>query len=71
MGLAISLNRVSFLPPPVRNNIFYKIETSSTGLYTTPDRVHSLQEGEGPRFGEKPLKTTENLGLGLSICPLF
>jgi hypothetical protein len=27
MGLTISLNRVSFLPPPVRNNIFYEIET--------------------------------------------
>jgi hypothetical protein len=34
MGLTISLNRVSFLPPPVRNNIFYKIETSSTVFYT-------------------------------------
>jgi hypothetical protein len=33
--------------------------------------VHSLQEEAGPRFGEKPLKTTENLGLGLPICPLF
>jgi hypothetical protein len=39
--------------------------------YTTPDWVHSLQEGEGPRFVEKPLKTTENLGLGPPICPLF
>jgi hypothetical protein len=27
--------------------------------YTTPDWVHSLQEGTGPRFGEKPWKTTE------------
>ena len=35
MGLTISLNGVSFLPPPVRNNIFYEIETSSTGLYNT------------------------------------
>jgi hypothetical protein len=35
--------------------------------YTTPDWVHSLQERAGPRFGEKPLKTTENLGLGLRI----
>ena len=34
MGLTISLNRVSFLPP-VRNNICYEIETSSTGLYNT------------------------------------
>jgi hypothetical protein len=39
--------------------------------YTTPDWAHSLQEGAGPRFGEKPLKMTENLGLGPPICPLF
>ena len=39
--------------------------------YTTPDWVHSLQERAGPRFGEKPLQTTENLGLGPPICPLF
>jgi hypothetical protein len=39
--------------------------------YTTQDWVHSLQEGEGPGFVEKPLKTTENLGLGPPICPLF
>ena len=39
--------------------------------YTTPDRVHSLQEGAGPRCGEKPLKTTENLGLGSPIFPLI
>ena len=31
MGLTISLNRVSFLPPPVRNNIFYEIETLGLG----------------------------------------
>jgi hypothetical protein len=37
--------------------------------YTTPDWVHSLQEGAGPRFGEKPLKTTDNLGLGPPIFP--
>jgi hypothetical protein len=41
MGLTISLNRVSFLPPPVRNNIFYEIETSSTGLYNTGLGVQS------------------------------
>jgi hypothetical protein len=35
MGLTISLSRVSILPPPARNNIFYEIETSSTGLYNT------------------------------------
>jgi hypothetical protein len=39
--------------------------------YTRPEWVHSLQEGAGPRFGEKPLKKTENLGLGLPIFPLF
>jgi hypothetical protein len=39
--------------------------------YTTPDWVHNLQEGAGTRFGEKLLKTTENLGLGPPICPLF
>jgi hypothetical protein len=39
--------------------------------YTIPDWVHSLQEGAGPRFGEKPLKTTKNLALGPPICPLF
>jgi hypothetical protein len=70
MGLTILFNRVSFLPPPVLNNIFYEIETSTTGIYNT-GLVHSLQEGIGPRFGEKPLKTMENLGLGPHICPLF
>jgi hypothetical protein len=59
MGLTISLNRVSFLLPPVRNNIFYETERR-VPYYTTPDWVHSLNEGTGPRFGEKPLKTTEN-----------
>ena len=39
--------------------------------YTTPDWVHSLHEGAGTRLGEKPLKTTENLGLGPPVCPLF
>jgi hypothetical protein len=34
-------------------------------------RLLSLQEGAGPRFGEKPFKTTDNLGLGPPICPLF
>ena len=35
--------------------------------YATPDLAHSLQEGACPRFGEKPFKTTENLGLGPHI----
>jgi hypothetical protein len=70
MGLTISLNRVSFLPPPVRNNIFYEIETSSTGLYNTGLGAQSVGGGmTGPRFGEKPLKTTE--GLGSPICHFF
>jgi hypothetical protein len=40
--------------------------------YTTPDWVHSLQEGTGPRFGEKPLnlKPMKNLGLGSPICQI-
>ena len=70
MGLTISLNRVSFLPHPVRNNVFYEIETSSTGLYNTGLGVQSTGGGTaGPRFGEKTLKTTE--GIGPPICPLF
>ena len=58
MGLTISLNRVSFLPPPVRSNIFYEIETSSIGLYNTG-------------LSEKPLKTMDNFGLDPPIFPLF
>ena len=66
MGLTISLNRVSFLPPPMKLK-------RRVPDHTTPDWVHSLQEGAGPRFGEKPLKTTENFSLGppTCICPLF
>ena len=73
MGLTISFNRVSFLPPPIRNNIFYVIETSSTVLYNTGLGEQSIGGWgeEGPRFGEKPLKKTDNLGLGPPICPLF
>ena len=67
MGLTISLNRVSSLPTPVRYNIFYEIDTSSTGLYNTGLGAQST----GPHYGEKSLKTTENLGLGPPICPLF
>jgi hypothetical protein len=70
MGLTISLNRVSFLPPPVRNNIFYEIETSSTRLYNTGLGAQSTG-GAVPRFGEKPLKTTEKLGLGPPIWAIF
>jgi hypothetical protein len=33
--------------------------------------VHSLQEGAGPRFGENPLKTTENMGLDPLFAPSF
>ena len=57
MGLTISLNRVSFLPPPVRNNIFYEIETSSTGLYNIGLGAQStVGDMTGPRFAEKSLK---------------
>ena len=76
MGLTISLNRVSFLPPPV-DIIFSMKLRRRVPDYTKPDWVHSpsrtnsLQEGAGSRFGEKPLKKRENLGLGSPICPLF
>jgi hypothetical protein len=39
--------------------------------YTTPDWVHSLQEGAGPRFGEKPLKTTELVFGSPYLTPLL
>ena len=48
MGLTISLNRVSFLPPPVRKSIFYEIETSSTGLYNTGLGAQSTGGGRSP-----------------------
>jgi hypothetical protein len=47
MELTISLNRVSFLPPLVRNNIFYEIETSSTGLYNIRLGAQSTAVQEG------------------------
>ena len=31
----------------------------------------AVQEGAGPRFGEKPLKKSENLGLGPLFAPSF
>ena len=73
MGLTISLNRVSFLPPPVRNNIFYEIETSSTGLYNIGLGAQStaVQEGAGPRFDKKTFKNDGKFGVGSPICPLF
>jgi hypothetical protein len=46
------------------------METSSTGLYNTGLGAQSTGGGmAGPRFGEKPLKTTESLVP--PICPLF
>ena len=62
MGLTISLNRVSFLPP-VRNNIFYEIETSSTGLYNTG-------LGRSP-FWRKTFKNDEKFGFGSPYLPLL
>ena len=38
--------------------------------HRVPDYT-AVQEGAGPRFGEKPLKTTENLGLGPLFAPSF
>jgi hypothetical protein len=56
MGLTISINRVSFIPPPVRNNIFPMTLRRRVPDYTTSDWVHSLQEGAGPRFDKKTFK---------------
>jgi hypothetical protein len=68
MGLTISLNRVSFLPPPVRNNIFYEIETSSTGLYNTRLGAQSTREGRSPFWG-KTFKNDEKFGFGSPYLP--
>jgi hypothetical protein len=48
MGRTISLTRVSFLPPPVRNNIFYEIETSSNGLNNTGLGAQTTGGGRSP-----------------------
>ena len=63
LGLTISLNRVSFIPPPVRNNIFYEIETSSTGLYNTGLGAESTWGGRSP-FWRKSFKNDGNYGFG-------
>jgi hypothetical protein len=69
MGLTISFNRVSFLPP-VRNNIFYEIETLSTGLYNTGLGAQSTGGGRSP-FWRKTFKNDENLGLSPLFAPSF
>ena len=61
MGLTISLDRVSFLPPPVRNNIFYEIETWSTGLYNTGLGAQSKRGGRSP-FWRKTFKSDGRFG---------
>jgi hypothetical protein len=68
MGLTISLNRVSFLPPPVRNNIFYEIETSSTGLYNTGLGAQSTGRGRSP-FWRKAFKNDGKFGFGSPYLP--
>ena len=70
MGLTISLNRVYFFLL-LSEQIFSMKLRRRVPDYATPAWVHSLQEGEGPRFREKPLKTTGYLGLGPPIFPLF
>jgi hypothetical protein len=71
MGLTISLNRVSFLPPPVRNNIFYEIETSSTGLYNTGLGAQSTGGGRSP-FWRKTFENDGKFGFDSHpICPIF
>jgi hypothetical protein len=68
MGLTISLNRVSFLPPPVWNNIFYEIETSSTGLYNTGLGAQSTEGGTSP-FWRKTFKNNGKFGFGSPYLP--
>jgi hypothetical protein len=68
MRLTISLNRVSFLPPPVRNNIFYEIETSNTGLYNTGLGAQSTGGGMFP-FWRKTLKNDGKFGIGSPYLP--
>ena len=63
MGLTISLNRVSFLPPPVRHNIFYEIETSRTGLYNTGLGAQSTGGGGSP-FWRTTFKNDLKFGFG-------
>ena len=65
MGLTISLNRLSFLPPPVRNNIFYEIETPSTGLYNTGLGAQSTGGGMFP-FWRKTFKNDGKFGFGFA-----
>jgi hypothetical protein len=69
MGLTISLNRVSFLPPPIRNNIFYEIEMSSIGLYNTGlGAVYS--RGQVPVLA-KIFKNDGKFGFGSPYLPLL
>jgi hypothetical protein len=68
MELTISLNRVSFLPSPVRNNIFYEIETSSTGLYNTGLGAQSTGGGMSLFWG-KTFKNSGKFGFGSPYFP--
>jgi hypothetical protein len=68
MGLTISLNTVSFLPPPVRNNIFYENETSITGLYNTGLGAQSTGGGRSP-FWRKTFKNDEKFWFGSPYLP--
>ena len=47
MGLTISLNRVLFLPLPVRNNIFYEIETLGLGPPILPPLLRKSESAPG------------------------
>jgi hypothetical protein len=63
MELTISLNRVSFLPPPVRNNIFYEIKTSSIGLCNTGLGAQSTGGDRSP-FWQKTFKNDRKFEFG-------
>ena len=68
MGLTISLNIVSFLPPPVRNDIFYEIVTSSTGLYKTGLGAQSTGGGRSP-FWRTTFKNDGKFGFEFLYLP--
>ena len=64
----MSLNRVSFLSPPVQNNIFYEIETSNTGLYNTGLGAESTG-GSRSLFWRKTFKNDGKFGFGSPYLP--
>jgi hypothetical protein len=61
------IKQLSFLPP-VRNNIFYEIETSSTGLYNTRLGAQPTWGGRPP-FWRKTFKNDGKFEFGFPYLP--